>query len=229
MRSKDWRCRARFAPAKSPWRALVACVPRLRQRQSFLHTLFAKSAIKHSFSTPMLCVAQAVELVVRDEDVLASVQLFSINVCCFRLSAPEQGIFSVLDGDVGAQDVAVVAVARFKQKSSSQGALASELLEAMVLLEAVAVSHRLAALIVEAGGVVELVRGIATLAYVKGLETNAKAGGAASRFKAVARSVMEATGASGKAITEALQVRKLCDHARMRDFTQHRYLFYNVS
>jgi hypothetical protein len=38
MREKDWRCRARVTPARSPWRAHVACVPRLRQRQSFLRT-----------------------------------------------------------------------------------------------------------------------------------------------------------------------------------------------
>ncbi len=40
MRSKDWRCRGRVTPARSPWRAHVACAPRLRQRQSFerMHT-----------------------------------------------------------------------------------------------------------------------------------------------------------------------------------------------
>ncbi len=37
--SKDWRCRARVTPVRSPWRALVACVPHLRQRQSFSRTL----------------------------------------------------------------------------------------------------------------------------------------------------------------------------------------------
>ncbi len=30
-----WRCHARVTPARSPWRLHIACVPRLRQRQSF--------------------------------------------------------------------------------------------------------------------------------------------------------------------------------------------------
>lgn len=66
--------------------------------------------------------------------------------------------------------------------------------------QAVAMSHRLAALILEAGGVSELVRGIATLAHVKGVES-AK-GGAGGRG-----TVKKATGAGGaKNITEEVQV-----------------------
>ncbi len=42
MRSKDWRCRARLTPARSPWRAHVACALRLRQRQSFERTLLSQ-------------------------------------------------------------------------------------------------------------------------------------------------------------------------------------------
>jgi hypothetical protein len=40
VREKDWHSRARVTPARLPWRAHVACVPRLRQRQSFsrMHT-----------------------------------------------------------------------------------------------------------------------------------------------------------------------------------------------
>ncbi len=36
-----WRCNVGVTPARSPWRAHVACVPRLWQRQSFerMHTL----------------------------------------------------------------------------------------------------------------------------------------------------------------------------------------------
>jgi hypothetical protein len=41
MRSNGWRCCVQATPAKSPWRAHVACALRLRQRQSFerMHTL----------------------------------------------------------------------------------------------------------------------------------------------------------------------------------------------
>ena len=35
MREKDWRCRARVTPARSPCRAHVACAPRLQQRHFF--------------------------------------------------------------------------------------------------------------------------------------------------------------------------------------------------
>ena len=38
-RSKDWRCRVRVTPARSPCLAHVACVPRLRQRQSISRAL----------------------------------------------------------------------------------------------------------------------------------------------------------------------------------------------
>ncbi len=34
----DWRCRARVTLARTPWRAHVACVSRLRQRPTFSHT-----------------------------------------------------------------------------------------------------------------------------------------------------------------------------------------------
>ena len=40
MREKDWCFRARVALARSPWRARVACVPRMRQRQLFSRTLW---------------------------------------------------------------------------------------------------------------------------------------------------------------------------------------------
>jgi hypothetical protein len=41
-RSKDWRCRERVTPARSPWRAHVACIPHLRQRQSFSRMLLSQ-------------------------------------------------------------------------------------------------------------------------------------------------------------------------------------------
>ena len=40
--SKDWHCRTRVTPARLPWRAHVARVPRLRQRQSFSRTLLSQ-------------------------------------------------------------------------------------------------------------------------------------------------------------------------------------------
>ncbi len=52
MRSKDWYCRATVTPARSPWRAHVACVPRLRQRQSFSRCCHS-SQKQIVFSTPM--------------------------------------------------------------------------------------------------------------------------------------------------------------------------------
>jgi hypothetical protein len=39
---KDWRCHARITPARSPWWAHVACVSRLRQRQSFSRMLLSQ-------------------------------------------------------------------------------------------------------------------------------------------------------------------------------------------
>ena len=50
MRAKAWRCRDRVTLARLPWRAHVACVPRLRQRQSFsrMHALCPGHAIKIS-------------------------------------------------------------------------------------------------------------------------------------------------------------------------------------
>ena len=35
VREKDWCCSVRVTPVRSPWRAHIACVPRLRQRQFF--------------------------------------------------------------------------------------------------------------------------------------------------------------------------------------------------
>ena len=49
--SKDWRCRARVTVVRSPYLAL-ACVPRLRQRQSLLRTLLSqkpKPYIRHAY------------------------------------------------------------------------------------------------------------------------------------------------------------------------------------
>ena len=42
MRKKDWRCHKRVTPARSPWRAHVACIPCLRQRQSFSRMLLSQ-------------------------------------------------------------------------------------------------------------------------------------------------------------------------------------------
>jgi hypothetical protein len=42
MREKDWCCRARVTLARSPWRARVACVPRMRLRQLFSRTLLSQ-------------------------------------------------------------------------------------------------------------------------------------------------------------------------------------------
>ena len=42
IRSKNWRCCARVTLARLLWRAHVACIPRLRQRQSFLRMLLTQ-------------------------------------------------------------------------------------------------------------------------------------------------------------------------------------------
>ena len=57
IRSMDWRCCARVTPARSPWRAHVACIPRLRQRQSFLRMLLSqKSRTSRIISPTLQCV-----------------------------------------------------------------------------------------------------------------------------------------------------------------------------
>ena len=48
--SKDWRCRAQVTLARSPCRAHVACIQRLRQRQSFSRTLLSQFSQK-----PYIC------------------------------------------------------------------------------------------------------------------------------------------------------------------------------
>ncbi len=52
IRSKDWRCRARVTPARSPWRAHVACIPRLRQRQSFSRMLVSQKSKTRRITSP---------------------------------------------------------------------------------------------------------------------------------------------------------------------------------
>jgi hypothetical protein len=52
IRSKDWRCRARVTPARSPWRAHVACIPRLRQRQSFSRMLLSQKSKTSRITSP---------------------------------------------------------------------------------------------------------------------------------------------------------------------------------
>ena len=147
---------------------------------------------------------EAVELVVRDADVLAAASLFAENVYCFRLFQSEQGIFNVIEGDLGALNSVVVNEAKSKQKSTTVTVLTEELMEAMVLLEAVAVSHRLAALIVETGGVTELVRGIATLGFLKATDSaSSKSGGGGRVGGRVAARAADAS--TGKGVTEAAQ------------------------
>lgn len=148
--------------------------------------------------------SQAVELVVRDSDVLQAVRLFSVNVLCFRFTFPDQGIFGPVDTDLGAVGPDILAAAKDKQKSAvTPAALADEATEGMVLLEAVAVSRRLAALILEAGGVTELVRGIATLAFVKGVDTGARSGG--GKVAAVRATAKGDAAAGARALSELAQ------------------------
>ncbi len=59
MRSKYWRCRARVTLVRSPWRAHVACVPRLKQRHSFSQMLLSQQPKTTSFSTPTMACKHA--------------------------------------------------------------------------------------------------------------------------------------------------------------------------
>ena len=52
IREKDWRYRARVSPARSPWRAHVTCVPRLRQRQSFSRMLLSQKSKTSRITSP---------------------------------------------------------------------------------------------------------------------------------------------------------------------------------
>ena len=52
IRSMDWRFRTRVTPARSPWRAHVACIPRLRQRQSFLRMLLSQKSKASIITSP---------------------------------------------------------------------------------------------------------------------------------------------------------------------------------
>ena len=58
VHEKDWRCGAQVTPARSPCWAHVVCVPRLRQRQSFLRTLFSPNP-KTILRTPNTCCVTA--------------------------------------------------------------------------------------------------------------------------------------------------------------------------
>ena len=49
---KDWHCRAPVTPAISPWRAPVACVPRLWQRQTFSRRLLSQYPKPIQFISP---------------------------------------------------------------------------------------------------------------------------------------------------------------------------------
>jgi hypothetical protein len=54
MHKKDWRCRAHVTPARSPWWSHNACVPRLRQRQSFFaHSVVAEIQIDRIISSTL--------------------------------------------------------------------------------------------------------------------------------------------------------------------------------
>ena len=52
IREKDWRCRARVTTARSPWRAHVAYIPRLRQHQSFSRMLLSQKSKTSRISSP---------------------------------------------------------------------------------------------------------------------------------------------------------------------------------
>ena len=52
--SKDWRCCARVTPARSPWRARVACIPHVWQRQSFSRLLLSQKSKTRRIISPRL-------------------------------------------------------------------------------------------------------------------------------------------------------------------------------
>ncbi len=52
IRSKDRRCRARVTPARLPWRAHVACIPCLQERQSFSRMLLSQKSKTSRITSP---------------------------------------------------------------------------------------------------------------------------------------------------------------------------------
>jgi hypothetical protein len=77
--SKHWRCRVRFTPARSPWRAHVTCVPRLRQRQSFSRTLSSQKPKTHTSATP---ISKLSHVFMRTYRILFEVVLFEYLSLC---------------------------------------------------------------------------------------------------------------------------------------------------
>ncbi len=68
-REKDWRCQPQVAPARSLWRAHVACVPRVRRRQSFSRTVLSqkpKSVRIISPAVTSICFRMAIQTWISD-------------------------------------------------------------------------------------------------------------------------------------------------------------------
>jgi hypothetical protein len=119
---------------------------------------------------PVVCACvctQIVEAVVRDEDVRSAVSNLKVNTHALRLSINDAALFAPQDAELGAPDGSTVEAAGAVHPAQPPAAIMGSVNESMVLLEAVAMSGRLCLLLVDARGVTEVVRCMATAAHVR--------------------------------------------------------------
>jgi hypothetical protein len=95
------------------------------------------------------------------------VSQLKVHTHALRLSINDSALFASVDGELGAPTSDVVSGAGDVYPRLPASGVLAALNESAVLLEAVAMSWRLSLLIVEARGVVEVVRCIATAAHLR--------------------------------------------------------------
>ena len=142
----------------------------------------------------------------RDTDVRDAVESLATHCHAVRLSHNDTARFNTLDSELGAPTASTVSAASDLYPAKSVDALVAAAFEGVVLLEAVAMSRRLSLLIVEAKGVPEVVRCIATVGHLKTQPATATPtpGAAASAFGSVASSALAAAKAAAKPLPSAL-------------------------
>ena len=149
---------------------------------------------------------QVVEAVVRDSDVQDAVQAVASHTHALRLTHHEAASFQALDSELGPPDGAAATAGSELHSSQGVSPLLTAVGEAVVLLEAVAMSRRLSRLIVDARGVVELVRCLSTVAH---LRPSTAAAPSSSSAPGLASTAMSALATSRGAKTGTLAAKML--------------------
>ena len=150
---------------------------------------------------------QVVEAVVRDSDVQDAVQAVASHTHALRLTHHEAASFQALDSELGPPDGAAATAGSELHSSQGVSPLLTAVGEAVVLLEAVAMSRRLSRLIVDARGVVELVRCLSTVAHLR--PSTAAAPSSSSSAPGLASTAMSALATSRGAKTGTLAAKML--------------------